>query len=58
MDRQLLRQKVCQIISEMKTDPCVLVVFKTKRELKCQNELFLKVLLCFLLLRLFDEFLT
>ena len=39
MDRQLLRQKVCQIISEMKTDPCVLVVFKTKRELKCQNKL-------------------
>ena len=36
MDRQLLRQKVCQGISVMKTNTGVFVVFKTKRELKCQ----------------------
>ena len=35
MDRQLLRQK----ISVIKTNTCVFVVFKTKRELKFQNEL-------------------
>ena len=40
-DRQLLRQKVCQIISVMITNTGEFVVFKTKRELKCQNELFL-----------------
>ena len=39
MNRQLLRQKVHQIISVMKTNTGVFVVFKTKRELKCQNEL-------------------
>ena len=42
MDCQLLRQKVCQIISVMKTNTVVFVVIKTKRELKCQNELFFK----------------
>ena len=42
MDRQLLCQKVRQIISVIKTNTCVFVVFETKRELKCQNELFLK----------------
>ena len=36
MDRQLLRQKVRQRISVMKTEIGVLVVFKTKSELKCQ----------------------
>ena len=41
MDRQLLCQKVHQIISVMKTNTGVFVVFKTKRELKYQNELFL-----------------
>ena len=41
MDRQLLRQKVRQKISVMKTNTGVFVVFKTKCELKCQNELFL-----------------
>ena len=41
MDRQSLRQKVRQIISVMKTNTGVFVVFTTKRELKCQNELFL-----------------
>ena len=41
MDRQLLRQKVRQKISVIKTNTCVFVVFKTKHELKCQNELFL-----------------
>ena len=39
-DRHLLRQKVCQKISVIITNTCVFVVFKTKRELKCQNELF------------------
>ena len=39
-DRHLLRQKVCQIISVIMTNTCVFAVFKTKRELKCQNELF------------------
>ena len=38
-DRQLLRQKIHQRISVMKTNIGVFVVFKTKRELKCQNEL-------------------
>ena len=42
MDRQLFRQKVCQKISVIKINTCVFVVFETKRELKCQNELFLK----------------
>ena len=36
MDRQLIRQKVCQRISVMKTKTDVFVVVKTKRELKCQ----------------------
>ena len=35
-DRQLLRQKVRQRISVMKTNTSVFVVFKTKYELKCQ----------------------
>ena len=35
-DRHLLHQKVCQRISVMKTNTAVFVVFKTKRELKCQ----------------------
>ena len=39
-DRHLLSQKVHQKISVIITNTCVLVVFKTKRELKCQNELF------------------
>ena len=39
MDCQLLRQKVHQKISVMKTNSGVFVVFKTKRELKCHNEL-------------------
>ena len=34
-DRHLLRQKVCQRISVMKTNNGVFVVF-TKRKLKCQ----------------------
>ena len=41
MDCQLLRQKVCQKISVIKTNIFVFVVFKKKRELKCKNELFL-----------------
>ena len=36
MDRQILRQKVHQRISVMKTNNGVFVVFKTKHELKCQ----------------------
>jgi hypothetical protein len=36
MDHQLLRQKVCQRISVMKTNNGVFVVFKTKFELKYQ----------------------
>jgi hypothetical protein len=36
MGRHLLRKKVCQSISVMKTNTAVIVVFKTKRELKCQ----------------------
>ena len=39
-DGHLLRQKVRQKISVIITNTCVFVVFKTKRELKCQNELF------------------
>ena len=35
-ERHLLRQKVHQKIAVMKTNTGVLVVFKTKRELKCQ----------------------
>ena len=35
----LQRQKVRQRISVMKTNTVVFVVFKTNRELKCQNEL-------------------
>ena len=42
MDRQLLRQKVRQKFSVMKIKTGVFVVLKTKHELKCQNELFLK----------------
>jgi hypothetical protein len=38
-DRHLLRQKVRQKISVIITNTCVFVVFKTKHELKCQNEL-------------------
>ena len=43
-DRQLLRQKVRQRISVMKTNTGVFVVFKTKRELKggtCLLQLYL-----------------
>ena len=36
MDCQLLRKKVRQRISVMKTNNGVFVVFKTKHELKCQ----------------------
>ena len=36
MDRQLLRQKVSQRISVMKTNTAVFVDFKTKCELKCE----------------------
>ena len=35
-NRHLLRQKVCQRISVMKTNIHVFVVFKTNHELKCQ----------------------
>ena len=35
-DCHLLHQKVCQRISVMKANTGVFVVFKTKRELKCQ----------------------
>ena len=41
MDRQLLRQKVCQIISVIKINTCSFVVFNTKWELKCHNDFFL-----------------
>ena len=40
-DRHLLRQKVRQRISVMKTNTGVFVVFKTKHEVKCQNDFFL-----------------
>ena len=36
MEHHLLRQKVSQRISVMKTNNDVFVVFKTKHELKCQ----------------------
>ena len=53
MDRQLLRQKVHQRSSVMKTNNAVFVVFKTKRELKCQ---FNGNIVClFSLLRFFEE---
>ena len=51
MDRQLLRQKVRQKISVIKTNTCVFVVFKTKHELKRQNKPFF----LFPLLRIFDR---
>ena len=54
MDHQSLHQKVHQKISVMKTNSGVLVVFKAKRELKCQNELETKCL--FSLLRFSDKF--
>ena len=38
IDRQLLRQKIGQKISVMKTNTGVFVVFMTKSKLKCQNE--------------------
>ena len=38
-DRHLLRQKVGQEISVIITNTCVFVVFKTKCESECQNEL-------------------
>ena len=41
LDSQLLGQIVCQIIAVMKTKTGVFVVFKTERESKCPNELFL-----------------
>ena len=40
-DCHLLCQKVCQKNSVIITNTCVFVVFKAKRELKCQNELFI-----------------
>ena len=43
MDRHLLPQKVCQKISVIIKNTCIFVVFKTKRELKCQNELFFSI---------------
>ena len=55
MDRQLLRQKVCQKFSVMKTNTGVFVVFKTKCELKCQNYLKAQSF-CFYLLIFFYEF--
>ena len=42
MDCQLLRQKLVKNLSNENINTGVSVVFKTKRELKCQNELFLK----------------
>ena len=41
LDSQLLGQIVCQIIAVMKTKTGVFVVFKTEREFKIPNELFL-----------------
>ena len=41
MDCQLLRQRGSQKISVIKVNTFVFVVFKTKHELECQNELFL-----------------
>ena len=40
IDRQLSRQKIRQKFSVIITNTCVFSVFKTKCELKCQNELF------------------
>ena len=53
-DRHLLRQKVRQRISVMKTNTGVFVVFKTKRELKCQISG--NIVCLFSLLRFFDEY--
>ena len=39
-DGHLLRPKVRQKISVIITNTCGFVVFKTKHESKCQNELF------------------
>ena len=41
MDRQLSRQKLVKNLSNENINTGVPVVFKTKRELKCKNELFL-----------------
>jgi hypothetical protein len=48
-DRHLLRQIVRQKISVIITNTCVFVVFKTKCELICQNELFFNIIksVCF-----------
>ena len=56
MDRQLLRQKFIKILSNKNINTGVSVVFKTKRELKCQNKLFFWKHHFFLLslLRIFD----
>ena len=52
-DHQLLRLKVSQRISVTKANTGVFVVFKTKRELKCQ---FSENIVClFSLLRFFDK---
>ena len=63
MDRQLLRQKFVKKLSNENVNTGVSVVLKTKCELKCQNELFLKYHFSvntsmFSLLRLFDKLLT
>ena len=65
MDCQLLRQRGSQKISVIKVNTFVFVVFKTKHELECQNELFLNhhisgntSISANLLLRLLDELLT
>ena len=54
MDRQLLRQKVRQRISVMKSNNGVFVVFKTKRESKCQFSGNIECV-CIPLLIVFDE---
>ena len=65
MDHQLLHQKLVKISQYYENiNAGVSVVFKTKRELKCQNDLFLKYHFSgntssmFSLLRFFDELLT
>ena len=40
MDRQLSRQKLVKNLSNENINTGVSVVFKKKRELKCQNKLF------------------
>ena len=56
--RQKVSQNFCQKFSVIITNTCVFTIFRTKSELKCQNELLFLILSesLFLLLRFSDAF--